>query len=247
MSIPHAITLAARHLITPHASKIPTTAFSRSAAGERQLEVASSGQQVSTDQQAAAPSSTQDTSVVITMMMHAATRPLAPYSPASAASSSDRSTHSTHPNPPAESAQPTHAACDGTANLGVDNWAAAFAANLLTVPDFVAQLSPASHAQLTTASTLSRLLIVLKQLADPTARSEADRASTACRGSPTAVQPTHSSSHRNDQASDLSDAMLQSPVQAILALGNMVQLLACGAVSRSPKVGLVIKLAVPCE
>lgn len=246
MSIPHAITLAARHLITPHVSKSPATAISRSAAGERQLEVASPGQQVSPDQ-AAPPSSNQDTSVVINMMMHAAIRPLTPYAPASAASSSHRSTHSTHSNPPAESAQPTHAACDGIADLGVDNWAAAFAANLLTVPDFVAQLSPASHAQLTAASTLSRLLVVLKQLADPTARSNVNQTSTACNGSPTAVQPSHPSCHRNGQASELSDAMLQSPAQAILGLGNMVQLLACGAVSRPPKVGVVIELAKPCE
>ena len=238
MSIPHAITLAARHLITPHVSKSPITAISRSAAGERQLEVASCSQQVPPDQAAAAASSSQDTSVVITMMMHAAVRPLTPYAPASAASSSDRGTHSMHANPPAESAQPTHAACDGIADLGVDNWAAAFAANLLTVPDFVAQLSPAGHAQLTVASTLSRLLVVLKQLADPSATSKADRTSTACHASLTGVQPSHPSSHRSGQASDLSDAMLQSPVRAIVALGNMVQLLACGAVSRSSKVGL---------
>ena len=167
-SIPITVTLALRNVISSQATTVTKGSVSSAAtkqespSNQQEPDVVVPAQQAASVTRATAANNVQGGSAVISMMMHAAVRPLTPFVPDSAASTSDSSVHGMLTVSNAQLPEPDYA----THGSHGGHWSRAFAGNLLTSPCFVASLSPGTQSELTTSSVMAKLLTALKQLAD---------------------------------------------------------------------------------
>lgn len=248
--IPHAITLALRHLISPilsipqhKAPRFEPQAVTESSSVDQQQPQATSPGQQATVTEAASLAHVQNTTV-INMMMHAAVRPLTAHVPISPAGTSNGSVHSMSSNPEAKAV--SDFAAHGAAQMvEADHWAIAFAGNVLTVTGSVTHLSSTNRSQLTGLTPALRVLRALKQLAEATTGS---RQTSGCASRTTAARTASNATGMGISVSDHSNvsvkqptillcAGLKGPVDAVLALGNVTQLLT-GAASSTTEVSL---------
>lgn len=104
------------------------------------------------------------TASIMNMMLQAAVRPLTVHIPNSPASTSDSDVVGSSVNNGAEATLEPIAA-NATSSADAKCWAEAFAGNVLTVPDLIAQLGSANCDKLTASGTSFRLLTALQQMA----------------------------------------------------------------------------------